>query len=624
MSNTVFSAAGDQGVAFTYTLTIDPGQTVSILHFASQQNDVASSQAELATIDGLAGDALTGLTAGQIASVVNWNGTTPSNTAPVNSVPGAQVTAEDTAIVFNAANANAISVTDSDAGGGALRVTLTASHGTLTLSGVAGLTFGTGDGTADATMTFDGTLANINAALNGLTFRPNLDYNGAASVTITTNDQGNSGTGGALQDSDAVAINVTPVDDLGIARNDRFFVSENGVLTGNVLASNGFGPDVDVDNPLVVGSVAGVVGFVGQTITVGSGSSLRINADGALTYTPGGEALTLAAVGSGASNTLLSDNFDYSLVGGGTGNVTVIVNGTDGADILRGTNGNDTMRAGNFNDVLMGDPGADSLDGGPGTDTVSYAQSSAAVFVNLTLGEGHGNWADGDTYHLIENIVGSSGNDFLIGDPGVNRIDGGAGNDTVIGAVGPDVLIGGTGTDLLSFEDNSGTVFVNLLTGMGYNNAAQGDTFDGFENVIGGLFDDTLIGDHGANRLDGAMGADTLVGNGGADTFVFSYAPGATSVWGSPNVDTIFDFVSGSDKLEINASAFGGGLAAGPLAADQFVAGTEAHDANDRFVYDQANGHLYFDADGNGGAAQVLMAFLPNHDAIAATDFVIV
>ena len=41
-------------------------------------------------------------------------------------------------------------------------------------------------------------------------------------------------------------------------------------------------------------------------------------------------------------------------------------------------------------------------------------------------------------------------------------------------------------------------------------------------------------------------------------------------------------------------------------------------------VYDQANGKLYFDADGSGGGAQVLMALLPNHNIIAATDFVIV
>ncbi len=67
------------------------------------------------------------------------------------------------AVIFNAANGNLISVSDVDAGTGLVQVTLTATHGTMTLSGVTGLTFDPGqDGTADATMAFTGTLADIN------------------------------------------------------------------------------------------------------------------------------------------------------------------------------------------------------------------------------------------------------------------------------------------------------------------------------------------------------------------------------------------------------------------------------------------------------------------------------
>ena len=53
-------------------------------------------------------------------------------------------------------------------------------------------------GASDATMTFTGTVDEINAALNGMTFLPSLNYNGtAATVGITTDDLGNTGTGGA-------------------------------------------------------------------------------------------------------------------------------------------------------------------------------------------------------------------------------------------------------------------------------------------------------------------------------------------------------------------------------------------------------------------------------------------
>ena len=103
------------------------------------------------------------------------------NDAPVNTVPGAQTTAEDTALVFSNGNGNAISIGDVDAGASPLQVTLTATNGTLTLSALAGLSFTTGDGTADATMTFTGTMANINAALNGLSFLPTAGFDGPAS-----------------------------------------------------------------------------------------------------------------------------------------------------------------------------------------------------------------------------------------------------------------------------------------------------------------------------------------------------------------------------------------------------------------------------------------------------------
>ena len=92
---------------------------------------------------------------------------TPVNDAPVNTVPVAQNVAEDGVLTFSAGNGNAVRVSDVDVteGTGILSVTVGVSNGTLTLSGVSGLTFSSGDGSADATMTFTGTAADINAAL---------------------------------------------------------------------------------------------------------------------------------------------------------------------------------------------------------------------------------------------------------------------------------------------------------------------------------------------------------------------------------------------------------------------------------------------------------------------------
>ena len=61
-------------------------------------------------------------------------------------------------------------------------------------------------------MTFVGEIVDLQAALNGLRFIPNANYNGPATITIVSDDQG--GTGGAAQtDTDNVGVTITPVND---------------------------------------------------------------------------------------------------------------------------------------------------------------------------------------------------------------------------------------------------------------------------------------------------------------------------------------------------------------------------------------------------------------------------
>ena len=127
------------------------------------------------------------------------------NDAPVNAVPAAlQVTALNTPIGFSAANGNAIVVSDADAG--VLQVSLGVQHGVITLAGTVGLTFSTGDGTADAGMTFSGSVAAVNAALDGLVYTPGAAYQGADTLQVITSDLGATGSGGTLLDTDSVAL----------------------------------------------------------------------------------------------------------------------------------------------------------------------------------------------------------------------------------------------------------------------------------------------------------------------------------------------------------------------------------------------------------------------------------
>ncbi|HCS63591.1 MAG TPA: hypothetical protein DIW64_05565, partial [Cellvibrio sp.] len=109
-----------------------------------------------------------------------------ANDAPVNTVPGAQATNEDTALVFSSGNGNQIQIADADAISSNVQVTLSVTNGVLTLAGTAGLSFTTGDGTNDATLVFTGTVANINTALATLTYTPTSNYNGADTLSIVT------------------------------------------------------------------------------------------------------------------------------------------------------------------------------------------------------------------------------------------------------------------------------------------------------------------------------------------------------------------------------------------------------------------------------------------------------
>jgi len=417
---------------------------------------------------------------------------------------------------------------------------------------------------------------------------------------------------------------ITPGPVGTVAQPDLFVLTESQTLAASVFVDNGSGPDsgpalqVSHVNGLAIEGLSGFPGSGGYLLP--SGASAQILADGSVLYTPGPGFDSMPTPGSGASNGVLIDTVSYTLKDGNTVNVVFRVEGVDTADTLLGTNGNDRMFAGNFDDVLFGYGGADTLEGGPGNDTVSFSGHEGSVFINLTLGYGAGNHAQGDTYISIENVIGGDVADFIIGGDGANRLDGRGGNDILIGSLGADVLVGGDGDDTASYEENWGTAFVNLALNQGFNNAAHGDTYDGIENLKGGLFDDFFIGNDGANRLEGALGADTLVGNGGVDWFLMTFAPGAVTSFGSANVDTLLDFQHGEDMIGLAGSAFGG-LAA--VTADNFVLGTAAGDADDRLIYDQATGNLWWDADGNGGGAAVMVAVFENHAALAATDFAV-
>ena len=258
---------------------------------------------------------------------------TPVNDAPASAVPGAQSVAEDTVLVFS--GSNALTISDVDAGAGGLEtVTLSVAHGTLTLGSTASIMGLAGDGTG--TVTFTGTLAQVNAATAGLKYQGTLNYNGPDLLTIQVLDDGMDK--GVLASNGAlpaviktVAINVTPVNDPPVAVDDGYTTGEKITLLVPV-ATGLLGNDTDVDTAhtaLVVNQINGAAATSGTAITLPSGAILTPNADGTFAYNPNGKFNTLAA---GATAT---DTFTYQVSDGqggvATASATITITGVNDA-----------------------------------------------------------------------------------------------------------------------------------------------------------------------------------------------------------------------------------------------------------------------------------------------------
>ncbi|MCO4891443.1 VCBS domain-containing protein [Cupriavidus sp. WGtm5] len=539
---------------------------------------------------------------------VNITGT---NDAVVNSVPAAQSVNEDTPLVFSTANGNALGFFDVD--GGSHTVTLTASGGTITLNGTAGLQFLAGDGSADGTMTFTGTDAAIQAALDGLQFAGNKDYAGTALLQMQTSD-------GAATDTDAVAIAVNPVNDAPVAAADVVYVSNNTgsiVIPVSALLAN----DGDVDGlALTITALTGATGAVSNLrFAPGTNNSYIMfdssnSATGSFSYTvsdgAGGTSTATVTVNVSSTNgaaqvTLAGQTYQASYLDGGSNNDTLT--GAPASDVFIGGAASDTLHGGGGDDVLRGGAGDDTLDGGDGIDMLDLSDASSGLTLSLTQGSTvvnlSGAGLGSDTYSNMEGVIGSRFNDTLTGSTANDILRGGAGNDT---------LDGGAGIDLLDFSDATGAINFTLVQGSSATSVNLGsvnlgtDSYKGMEGVIGSAFNDTINGsagndvlrggagdDHltggaGNDLLVGGAGSDTLAGGAGSDTFRFLRADAAS-------VDTITDFdfapaAGGGDVLDL--SDLLSGVSVTSANASQFV----------RLAEVDGNTVVSLDRDGGGAA----------------------
>jgi Ca2+-binding RTX toxin-like protein len=134
------------------------------------------------------------------------------------------------------------------------------------------------------------------------------------------------------------------------------------------------------------------------------------------------------------------------------------------------------------------------------------------------------------------------------------------------------------------------------------------------DSLIGGRGRDTLSGGDGDDFLAGGTGLDTLSGGDGSDTFRFG---------GNTQTDRITDFVSGIDRIELDSKLFKT-LTIGGLDSKVFLLGNAATNDDERLIYDQSKGALYYDADGSGRVAPVLIGSFDNQAVIVVGDFTVV
>ena len=202
-----------------------------------------------------------------------------------------------------------------------------------------------------------------------------------------------------------------------------------------------------------------------------------------------------------------------------------------GDDTLVGSAQANTLDGADGDDDLAGGLGADTLIGGDGIDdTADYSARVTGVVIALGGGATSGAPGEGDTIDAdVEDALGGSGADVLIGDAEDNFFDGGP---------GPDSFAGGSGFDAAFYATRSEPVTVTLDGVANDGAAGEGDNVGvGMEQAVGGSGNDSFTGDGGANFFAGGPGNDVINGADGNDDIVGG--AGADQITGGPGFDSL-------------------------------------------------------------------------------------
>jgi len=393
-------------------------------------------------------------------------------------------------------------------------------------------------------------------------------------------------------------ILTTDTDNLtGTSGDDIFTATYNDAPTGytfgisDTLNGSGGTDTLDIDTNHVdaitpiddywtgVSNIEKVVihgGAGAQTLTTGTAFEAAFAGNGvnlATTSDAGAITLTMSSFTGGATIEMTSTDGVQTFTSG-TGQTTVTATSTAGAQTITGpgltevtatsTHGVQTITGANLTKVTaMSDDGAQTITG----SHIFEVNAHTAGAQTITMGAGE-NIVTAVSPAANNVIATKGGNDTISTETATGNymIDAGPGNDKVNGGSGNDQLIGGSGND----------------------------------KINGGAGDDIITGGAGSDKINGGSGLDTIVLN------------------SMKGIDKIFGFSVADDTIAIDHSVF---TSLTTIAANNFVTGTAAADANDFLIYNSSNGHLQYDADGNGAGAAVQIAVIGAHLDLTSADF---
>lgn len=296
--------------------------------------------------------------------------------------------------------------------------------------------------------------------------------------------------------------------------------SGNGIVT---LLNFG---DVDITNSGIISGVHhGIFALSGVTLTNANGATLTGDSD-------------ISGSGDAFRGATLADYLKTDIIGNpipdGQGNPTYW-----------------SMTDANFDDVIT---------------------NNGTIIGDVLLGDGD------DTFN-------SSGGAFfgmIDGGNGSDTLTGGNEDETFHGGNGADTISGGPGSDTLSYSASGTAVTIRLWDGFASGGHADGDTFNGIENVEGSFGNDTIAGNAEDNELSGKAGDDTIDGGKGND-----------SIWGAVGQDDLFgglgnDYLSGGSQNDNVDGGEGDDILDGGAGADLI----NGRDGTDAVSYASATGSI--------------------------------